>query len=284
MNRKWTYSVAALALLLALFGTGCQFYTKLQARDHLNKGVQAFRNARYSDAVDHFKNAIQLDPSFSSARLYLAVAYFQQWVPGTVGNPDNDKNLQLAREEFNDVLSREPDNNIALEYMAQLNYSETQSIADLDAKIKKLDEARDWYEKLASHDSKSKNAFYMMGVITWTKCFSTLSIARVRASMRPEDPPPLKDKKAREELRAKYWDMINGGVQNLTHALDIDAKYDDAMAYLNLLYRERADLEATPEEAKADLNQADAWMQKTLEIRKTKAGMAAEGAAAGGQQ
>jgi len=139
MNRKWTYSVAALALALVLLSTGCQFYTKLQARDHLNKGVQAFRSAKYSAAIDNFKEAIRLDPSFSSARLYLAVAYFQQWVPGTE-SPDNLQYLQSARDWFNDVLSREPDNAIALEYMAQLNYSETQGIADLDAKIKKLDE------------------------------------------------------------------------------------------------------------------------------------------------
>jgi tetratricopeptide (TPR) repeat protein len=284
MNRKWTYSVAALALALALLSTGCQFYTKLQARDHLNKGVQAFRSAKYSAAIDNFKEAIRLDPSFSSARLYLAVAYFQQWVPGTV-SPDNDQYLQSARDWFNDVLSREPDNAIALEYMAQLNYSETQGIADLDAKIKKLDEANEWYEKLASHDPKSKNAYYMMGVITWTKCFSTLSVARARAMMRPEDPPPLKDKKAREELRGKYWDMINVAIQNLNHSLEIDPKYDDAMAYLNLLYRERADLEGTAEEAKTDLSQADSWMQKTLDMRKAKAGMTAtEAPAAGGSQ
>ena len=48
------------------------------------------------------------------------------------------------------------------------------------------------------------------------------------------------------------------------------------MAYLNLLYRERADLAATPEEYKADIGQADLWMQKTLDMRKLKAGMTAD--------
>jgi tetratricopeptide (TPR) repeat protein len=273
MNRKWTYLVPALAIALALiFGAGCK---KLRARDDLNKGVQAFRNARYSDAVDKFKEAIELDPTFPTARLYLAIAYFQQWIPGTI-EPDNDKMLQAAKDQFNRVLQDDPKNAVAIEYLAQLNYSETQGIKDLDQKIQKLDEAQTWYQRLSDVEPKNKTALYSLGVITWAKWYPTLSVARSKAGMKPEDPGPLKDKKAREELRAKYWDMINTGIGDLNHALDIDPKYDDAMAYLNLLYRERADLAATPDEYKADISQADSWMQKTLDTRKLKAGMTAD--------
>ena len=91
--------------------------------------------------------------------------------------------------------------------------------------------------------------------------------------MRPEDPGPLKDKKVRDELRAKYLDMVNDGIKNLDQALEIDPRYDDAMAYLNLLYRERADLAGhTRESTRPTSNQADAWLQKTLDTRKAKAG------------
>jgi tetratricopeptide (TPR) repeat protein len=282
MNRKWTYTVAAIAMALALgFSTGCK---KLKARDDLNKGVQAFRSARYSDAVDRFKEAIELDPSFSSARLYLAVAYFQQWVPGVV-SPDNDKMLDAAREQFNQVLEAEPNNPVAIEYMAQLNFNQAQGIADLDQKLKQLDVAQDWYERLAKADPKSKNAFYSLGVIAWAKWYKTLDFARSKAGMKPEDPGPLKDKKSREELRAKYWEMINTGIANLNHALELDPKYDDAMAYLNLLYRERADLAGSPDDYKLDIAQADSWMRKTLDTRQKKAGMTADvtPASTGGQ-
>ena len=43
-----------------LLSTGCE---KLKARDHLNKGVQAFKSAKYTQAVEHFKEAVQLDPT-----------------------------------------------------------------------------------------------------------------------------------------------------------------------------------------------------------------------------
>lgn len=273
MKRKWTYLTAALALALTLvFSSGCE---KLRARDHLNKGVQAFRNTKYSDAVDHFKQAIELDPTFPTARLYLAIAYFQQWVPGAP-SPENEQMLNAAKDQFNQVLEKDPNNTVALAYMAQLTYSETQGIADLDQKVKKLDEARAWYERLVKADPRSKDGFYSLGVITWAKWYPTLQSARAKSGMRPEEPGPLKDKKAREELRAKYWDMINDGIANLNRAIEIDPRYDEAMAYLNLLYRERADLAATPEEYKADVGQADMWLQKTLTTRKEKAGLGVE--------
>jgi len=48
--------LTVLAVLLALLSTvGC---SKLRARDQLNKGVQAYKSAKYEDAIEHFKNAV----------------------------------------------------------------------------------------------------------------------------------------------------------------------------------------------------------------------------------
>ena len=54
------------------------------------------------------------------------------------------------------------------------------------------------------------------------------------------------------------------------------------MAYLNLLYRERADLAETSELYKKDIDSADQWVQKTLETKKIKQAEAEKKAAAGG--
>src|SRR5437879_1387416 len=63
---------AAFVALLVFGATGCN---QLKSRDQLNKGVQAFKNARYEEAVDHFQTAIKLDPNSADAMLYLATAY-----------------------------------------------------------------------------------------------------------------------------------------------------------------------------------------------------------------
>ncbi|MBV9610563.1 MAG: hypothetical protein JO187_13460, partial [Acidobacteria bacterium] len=81
--------VLALVCVLALlvFLSGC---TKLRARDQLNKGVQSYKNAKYEDAIEHFKNAVSLDPALLTARLYLATAYAQQYIPGA-DTPENNQ-------------------------------------------------------------------------------------------------------------------------------------------------------------------------------------------------
>ena len=52
------------------------------SKDEMNRGVQAYKNNRYAEAVQHFQNALDLDPSNQNAQLYLATAYSIQWLPG----------------------------------------------------------------------------------------------------------------------------------------------------------------------------------------------------------
>src|SRR5207248_11484373 len=79
MNRSVRILALSAVALALLVSAGCN---KLKARDQLNKGVQAYKNAKYEEAINRFQNAVALDPSLLNARLYLATAYAQQYVPG----------------------------------------------------------------------------------------------------------------------------------------------------------------------------------------------------------
>jgi hypothetical protein len=57
----------------------------------------------------------------------------------------------------------------------------------------------------------------------------------------------------------------------LDKALEIDTEYDDAMAYENLLIRERADLADTKEEYEQQIKIANDWVDKNLAAKKIKA-------------
>jgi hypothetical protein len=89
--------------------------------------------------------------------------------------------------------------------------------------------------------------------------------------MRPEDPAPLKDPKERAALKEKYWAPLTEGVEYEKKALAADPEYENAMAYMNLLIRYRADLDDTKEQAQADVKEADQWVEKALETQKAKA-------------
>jgi len=231
----------------------------VQARDQLNKGVRTFKSALYPAAVEYFKTAVELDPNFITARLYLATAYMQQYIPGA-DSPDNQRMAKAAYDEFRELLTRDPKNELAVASIASLLFNE-----------KKLDESNEWYLKLIALNPKAKEAYYTLGVIAWTKAWVVDGEARAKLGMKPEDPGPLKDKKVRAEVAAKNGPIVDEGFKDLDQALQIDPEYDDAMAYENLLYRQKADLEDSPEAYRADIEAADNFFARTLETRRVKA-------------
>jgi hypothetical protein len=88
--------------------------------------------------------------------------------------------------------------------------------------------------------------------------------------MKPTD--ELKDKKACDQLKTENAQRVEDGIQNLQKALQLRPDYDDAMAYLNLLYRQRAEYECdSPDQRKDDLKTADDWVDKTMATKKAKA-------------
>jgi tetratricopeptide (TPR) repeat protein len=245
-----------VVVALAALSMSCN---QLKARDQLNKGVQAFTNAQYPEAVEHFKTAVELDPGFAAARLYLATAYMQQYIPGA-DSPENNKMAQAAFDNFKKVLEQEPKNTVAIASIASLNLNQ-----------KKWDEAQQWYEKLIAIEPQNADAYYSMGFIAWSRWYPEYGKARAALGMKQEDPGPIKDKKVKEELKQKYLPIIDGGLAALDKALQINPEYDDAMAYENLLVREKADLADNKEEYEKQTKIADDWVQKALATKKMKA-------------
>jgi tetratricopeptide (TPR) repeat protein len=266
MRKVSSVSAGILTGILILGATSCD---KLKSRDDINKGIAAFKNAKYGDAVEKFKEAAALDPDNANARLYLATSYMSQWIPGA-DSPENNAFAQMAKDEFQKVLEKKPDDTTALASLASISYQQAGPLP-ADKKGEKFDEAAKWYKQLIAVDPKNKEAYYSLGVIAWAKWYPVLMTERATLHMKPEDPGPIKDKKVKEELKEKYLAMVDDGIANLQKALDLDKEYDDAMAYMNLLIRERADLADSPEDYKKQVEVADSWVQKALDTKKLKA-------------
>jgi len=245
---------ASLALLLS---TGCD---KLRARDQLNKGVQSYKNAKYEQAIDHFQKAVFLDPTLINARLYLATAFAQQYIPGA-DSPDNNRMGEQAIEQYKDVLQVDPK-----------NINSIKGIAYLYLQMKKFDLAKDFYKKASEADPNDPEPYYSVGVIDWTQTYQPRQEERAKLGMKPDDALPAKDKKVCAMLKDKNSANIQEGLDNLNKAIQLRENYDDAMAYMNLLYRERADVQCDdPAAHAADLKTADDWVDKTMAAKKAKA-------------
>jgi hypothetical protein len=255
MNRIVRVLAGLLLALAVLASAGC---TKLQARDQLNKGVQSYKNARYEEAIEHFKNAVNLDPSLLNARIYLATAYAQQYVPGAEG-AENGRFAQQAIDEYKKVLTVDP-----------VNINSVKGIAYLYLQQKQFDSAKQYYNKAVQIDPNDPESYYSVAFIDWTESYKFRQDERNKLGMKATD--PLKDKKVCELVKGHNTPMVEEGITLLNKALQLRQDYDDAMAYLNLMYRERADYECDNADARAaDLKTADNWVDKNLATKKEKA-------------
>jgi tetratricopeptide (TPR) repeat protein len=238
MTRRAKLMLGLLAIL-ALAVTSC---AKLQARDNLNKGVRAFRDAHYDNAVKYFQQAVQLDPDLTTAEIYLGTAYAQQYVPNSRG-AENDKAAQMAIQTFEHVLQRDPNNVNAIAGLASMY----QNLGQEDTK--NLRKSHDYYMKYAALDDKNPVPFYAIGSLDWLMVFDK------------NNPDPQE-----EQLKT-----IDEGLDSLDKSLALNPDYDDAMTYKNLLFRQKADrMEATADKKKFT-DMADEWFNKSLETRKKNA-------------
>ncbi len=241
--------------LLLISATGCD---KLRARDQLNKGVQAYKNARFEEAINHFQQAVTLDPSLINARLYLATAYAQQYIPGA-DTEDNNRMGQEAIDQYKNVLEKDPK-----------NINSVKGTAYLYLQMKKFEDAKTFYRRATDLDPNDPEPYYSVAVIDWTQSYQPRMEERAKLGLKPEE--PLKDKKVCADLKQKSSGVVQDGIDDLNKALQLRPDYDDAMAYLNLLYREKGDLECDDPAARAaDLKTADDWVDKTMATKKAKA-------------
>lgn len=257
-------SIRVLALmalgLLLISSSAC---SKLRARDQLNKGVTSYKNARYEQAIDHFQQAVALDPSLINARLYLATAYAQQYIPG-VEAEDNTRMATEAIDQYKAVLQRDPK-----------NINSVKGIAYLYLQMKKFEDAKTYYRKALEMDPNDPEPYYSIGVIDWTQCYQPRMEERAKLGLKPEEMLNTKNKdqkKLCDDLQQKNAPLIQDGIDVLNKALQLRPDYDDAMAYMNLMYREKADIECEDPAARAaDLKTADEWVDKTMATKKAKA-------------
>lgn len=246
-------AMATLGLLVS--ATGCQ---KLKARDQLNKGVQAYKSARFEEAIGHFQQAVDDDPSLPMARSYLATAYAQQVVPDLT-TPENMKSANLAIENFQKVLDEKPG-----------DVNSMKGIASIYFNIDNYDKAKEWQLKVLQADPQDAEAAYTIGSIDWRLAYrNAVKILKDNGLTDDGSGNPKLPKKACQELAQENTPLINEGLEYLQKAVQIRPNYDDAMAYLQLTYRRKADLECGDDNArKADMALVDDWREKAMNTRK----------------
>ena len=250
-----------LCLTLASFGLMLISVAAAQSSSgstELDLGVQAYKQAKYEEAIFHFERAVQNEPSNINARLYLATTYAQQYIPGA-DTPDNNAMGKKAIEQYKQVVDLDS---------SQINA--VKGLAYLYLQMKKFDEAREFYRRATELDPLDPEGYYSIGVIDWTQTYQPRQELRATLNLRP-DQRLIKHSEC-WQVRDANRERVADGMDMLSKALKLRPDYDDAMAYMNLMYRERADIQCFDEKANAaDLETADKWVDRTMAVKKAKA-------------
>jgi tetratricopeptide (TPR) repeat protein len=261
-------TLSLAAILILLFGvTGC---SKLRARDLLNKGVAAFKNAQFDAAVEDFKQAKELDPDLINARLYLATAYASQYIPGAPSQ-ENMNHGKEAIAEYKEVLDKDANNLSAIDGLASIMYQ----MAGQPFDAKKFEESKMYHQKHIALKPDDPQPYYSIGVIDWaiayrgnTELRGEYNRANVKKQVKDIEPLPPDVRKSYVE---KYGALVDDGITNLKKAIEQKPDYEDAMTYLNLLYRRKADMVDSTAERDSFTKQADDLLDKVKEIKQKKA-------------
>jgi tetratricopeptide (TPR) repeat protein len=267
---RWNVNVAlkhalrAAAVIFALFiSFSANLSAQITADEEMNLGVQAYKQAKYDEAIQHFERCVTLAPDNTTAHLYLATAYAQQYIPG-VDAPENNRMAEQAIDQYQRVLGGNSE--------GEARINSTKGIAYLYLQMKKFDDSKKYYRMASDLDPDDPESYYSVGVIDWTQTYAPRQEVRTRLGMKPDDSLPEKDKSACSEIREKNTANIQEGIDNLNKAIQLRPDYDDAMAYMNLMYRERADIQCDdPAAREEDLKTADDWVDKTMATKKAKA-------------
>jgi tetratricopeptide (TPR) repeat protein len=262
-------SVALFAVAMLAVGFGASGCAKLKARDELNKGVAAYRDGKYDQAIEFFKDAKENDPTLTNARLYLATAYATQYIPGAPSD-ENIRMGQAAVKEFQDVLTADGNNISAIDGIGSILFN----MAGTPYTRARFEESKTYHMKHIVLKPEDPEPYYWIGVIDWTLTYR--SNLEVRGNWRLAHPgKPLKDDEPLPpDIRGDYikenGQMIDEGIGDLKKAIELRPDYDDAMAYLNLLLRRKADEATSPDERASFLKQADDLVEKAKEIKQKK--------------
>jgi len=232
----------------------------------LNFGIAELKDGTYDRAVHYFIESKRLDPDLLNARLYLATAYASQYIPGGT-NEENVRHGEAAVQEFRATLQIAPENLSALDGLGSILFK----LAGTPFDSSKLGESRALFKKHIQISPKDPEPYYWVGAIDWTTSFKANRALRTQFNDHAKEnslsdtdplPPDLRIQYAKE-----FGSAIDEGIDSVQRAMDLRPDYDDAMAYLNLLYRQKADTVEKLEERAQFLKMADDLIDKVKGIK-----------------
>jgi tetratricopeptide (TPR) repeat protein len=279
------------ALIIACMSLG-----ESAAQTWIERGKEAYGHLQLAEAAQDFEKAVSADPQSLEARLCFGVASLFLYQNGLGDaqakffDPDsrrplsraevaaelnrtrvliaeqNSTNGKRAEENLLQALQLDPQNKLAMEYLAALCHAWLDPISDSlgNNRYSRLTDALHWYKRIIEIDPGHSFANYVCGVIDWESAFE---IMRASGSY----PRPLPSEEARRSLHSQIAPLLDDGARNLARSLEIDPNNWNAMSYLSAVKRAQAYVAGTNSEYLLARSEADDLNRKVNEILEAQA-------------
>jgi len=290
-RRSGSFARGALALLLGapLLVGGCN---QVRGRRLIQKGNQLFHDGQYPEAITTFRQAEGYLPDAWQLWLNEGTTCRQMMVPGAK-TPENEAAVKCALDAFTRLRALRPEDQrgpalyvqtlfdaerydvLARMYRerAERNPGDEEAVNGLIQVYARwgghLDDALLWYQKKADLKAQDPEAQYAVGVYVWQQLFAKGGGAD-KAGYDPRIPPGQKKPAApapafagEDLVGQQRVDLADTGIKYLERAVQLRPAYSEAMAYLNLLYRQRSyALFDQPTEWQKSVDKALQWRDK----------------------
>jgi tetratricopeptide (TPR) repeat protein len=233
---------AALCSFLTLAIPLAAQTVNVRAAAELRQGTALYKDEHFKEAARHFRKAIQIDPQFSPAELYLARALTEEIEPRL-----NAAQIRALGDEamlhLQSLLKRQPQDTASLNAMAILL-----------ERLNKPDEAKRYYQLAISRNPSDSEAYTGIGRMEWET---------VRDKLQSLDPSSSEAECQR--LRTENLPLLESSMQNLDRAFTLNDADETAATLLEMAYMTRARLDCGDLKMRAaDTAQAEIWSARSM--------------------
>ena len=263
MKLSQTRIAIVLAILVATT-SGCGVINRIRAKNQLNEAAKAYREARFTEAEQHSREAARLDPDNKTAPMFIARTIHAQYRRG-VQTPENIANAQKAIQAYQEILQKNPNDDEAYKAIAWL-YGET----------KEEQKLRQWISSRAANESadpeKRAEAFIVLASKDWDCSFKITELPTVKTTT--VDPTNNKAtvsyKKPADQKDFDSAKMcVKQGLTEAESAIKFDPNNESAWSYKTNLLLEAsklAEMEGNNDQKTEYQKQYEVALKRTTEL------------------
>ena len=299
----------ALVTLVVLPMISCSAFDRLRALRVIRDAHTQYQRADYGAAAELYEEVLVNDPNLVEAYFYLANSYDQQYRPALRGEPDNDRVLEMAIDNY--ITSAERQNSLdmqtlSLQYLVAAfgpdkandpakaepvlqvmteadptNPENYFALARLYEDSGLFTEAEEVLRQVRTQRGDDPQVFLQLAAFyNRNELFDeTIEALRERSALEPENP------EAFYTISTYYWEKafrdftlsdeqeeeyVMLGLEEVEKALDLNPDYIEALTYKNILMRMQANLTEDLDERDALISEADELRDRAEELQQAR--------------